>query len=236
MTWPSPDMRTSHSMPAPMSMAARKAAMLFSGTPGPWSPRCANPCCPGLSGSGLDLDDRIHLDRDTQREDRDADGRSSMAPYLAEHLLHQFGRAVGDLWLVGEITVAVDENAELDDPPDPVERAQRRLDLRKQHDAAAARGRLARFQVHILAQPAFDQAAVLGKADLPADVQQAIGLDRGNIGRNRRGGLGKGDAEFGKALFDAHGAGLWSCPCRPSTLAPMYREACPALADRHQLK
>src|SRR4249919_3869664 len=142
MTSSSPDRRTSHSMPAPASMAAWNAAMLFSGTPAPWSPRCANPIGPGLSASGFDLNDRIHLDRDAQRQDRYADCRTGMASGLSEHVLHQFGRAIGHLGLVGEIAMAVDEHAQLDDAPDPVERAKRRLHLREQHDAAAAGCRL----------------------------------------------------------------------------------------------
>src|SRR4029450_8371286 len=111
MTSPSPDRRTSHSIPAPTSSAARNAAMLFSGMPGPWRPRCANPIGPGSSGSGADLDDRIHLNRDTQRQHRNADRRARMAPGLAEHVLHQFGRAVGNLGLVGEVAMAADEHA-----------------------------------------------------------------------------------------------------------------------------
>ena len=39
---------------------------------------------------------------------------------------------------------------------------------------------------------------------LAADVQQAIGLHGGDIGGDRRCGLGQGDAEFGKAGVDAH--------------------------------
>src|SRR4029453_7961153 len=126
-TLPSEVKRTSHSMPAPTSIAARNAARLFSGTPGPWSPRCANPIGPGSSGSGFDLNDRIHLDRDAERKDWHADRRTRLAAGLAEHLLHQLGRAIRNLGLVGEIAMAVDEHAELDDPLDAIERAKCRL-------------------------------------------------------------------------------------------------------------
>ena len=99
------------------------------------------------------------------------------------------------------------EHQELRPGPARAERALpgRALAAIREREAPRTRRRLARFKIEILAQPAFDQAAVFGEADLPADVQQAIGLDRGNITRHRGGSFGKGDAEFGKALFDAHG-------------------------------
>ena len=59
-------------------------------------------------------------------------------------------------------------------------------------------------EVDIFAQPACDQASVLGEADLTGNVQQAAAFDGGNISRHRGGGLRKGDAEFGEALIDAH--------------------------------
>ena len=126
-----------------------------------------------------------------------------MAAGFAEHVLHQFGRAIGDLGLVGEIGRRIDEHAELDDPLDPLEIAERRLDLRQQHDAAAPGGGDPAVEVHVLAEPAFDQAAVLGEADLARDVEQPAELDRRDIGRDRGRGLGQGDADFGEALFDA---------------------------------
>src|SRR5512139_10407 len=187
---PSAERRTSHSIPAPASSAARKAAMLFSGMPGPWSPRCANPCRPGSNGSGADLDDRIHLDRDTEWKDRYANRRACVPAGFAEDLLHQLGGPVGDLRLVDEIAMAVDENAQLHDSLDPVERAKGRLHLGQQHNSATASGGLSRLQVQPFSQTAFDQAAVLGKADLAGDMQQAVGLDRGDIAGDRRGRFG----------------------------------------------
>ena len=47
-------------------------------------------------------------------------------------------------------------------------------------------------EVDVLAEPAFDQAAVLGEADLAGDVEQAADLDRGDIGGDRGGGLREG--------------------------------------------
>ena len=116
-----------------------------------------------------------------------------MASGFAEHVLHQLGRAVGDLGLVGEIG-----RAELTNTPSLTtcstrsSEPKRRLHLREQHDPAAARGGGPGVEVDILAQPAFDQAAVLGEADLARDVQQAIGLDGRDVGRDRGGGLREG--------------------------------------------
>src|SRR6187549_1971776 len=97
MTLLSAERRTSHSMPAPKLSAARNAARLFSGTPEPWSPRCANPIGPGSSRLGFDLNDRIHLDRNAEWQDRNADGRASVAADFTEHVLHQLRSAVGNL-------------------------------------------------------------------------------------------------------------------------------------------
>ena len=91
---------------------------------------------------------------------------------------------------------------------DAVERAERRLHLREQHDPATPCGRDAAFQIHVLAKPAEDQAAVLGEADLAGDVEQAALLDRRDIGGDGGGGLRKVDAEFGEALVNAHGRRL----------------------------
>src|SRR4051794_29914221 len=124
---------------------------------------------------------------------------------LAEHLLHQLRGAVGDLGLVGKRGRTVDEHAELHDPLDPVERAERGLDLREKHDAAAARGRDPAIEVSVLAEAAFDQAAVLGETDLAGDVEEPTLLDGGYIGRHRSGRLWQNDSEFGEALVDAHG-------------------------------
>ena len=47
-------------------------------------------------------------------------------------------------------------------------------------------------EVHVLAEPAFDQAAVLGEADLAGNVQQPALLDGRDIGGDRGGGLREG--------------------------------------------
>ena len=99
--------------------------------------------------------------------------------------------------LVNEGRRAVHENAQFHNSLDPLKRAERCLDLRKQHHAAAQRGLNAALQIHILAEPPFDEAAIFGEADLARDVQQPPTFDRRNVGGDGRGGLGKGDAKFG---------------------------------------
>ena len=92
-----------------------------------------------------------------------------------------------------------------DDPLHAIERAQCRFDLREEHHPAAPRCSNPAVEAHVVAQAAFDQGPVLGEADLPGDVEESADFDRRHISRNRGSGLGKGDAEFGKALFHAHG-------------------------------
>ena len=76
---------------------------VFSGTAEPkCSPRWAKPRGPGSRGSGPDGDDRIHFDRDSKRQNGNSDGAARVAAGLAEHVLHQFRRAIGDFRLVGE--------------------------------------------------------------------------------------------------------------------------------------
>ena len=98
-----------------------------------------------------------------------------MAAGLAEHFLHQLRRAVGDLGLVGEI-----EGALLTNTPSFTTLSTRSSEpsaaficassMMPQRRAAA----IPAFEVHVLAKPALDQAAVLGEADLAGDVEQAV--------------------------------------------------------------
>src|SRR6476620_1441748 len=127
-----------------------------------------------------------------------------MAARFAEHILHQLRRAVGDLRLVGKGGRAVDEHAKLDHLLHAVEGPKGGLHLREQHYAAAAGSGDTALKVDILAQPAFDQASVVGEADLTGDVEESVLFHGGNIGSHGRGGLRQGDSEFGKALVDTH--------------------------------
>src|SRR5688572_14884255 len=159
--WPSRLAWTSSSMPWPAAIAASNAPRLFSGTPGPCSPRWAKGrAISSASLSGLDRNNGVHLDRGAERQHRHADRAARVPPRFAEHPLHQFRSAVGDLGLVGEGRGAVDEHAELDHPLDAVERPQSRLHLGDQHHRAALGGLAAALDVMVLAEPAGDQAAL----------------------------------------------------------------------------
>src|SRR6186713_2722299 len=101
LTW------TSSSMPCPAAMAASNAARLFSTRPPPCRPRWANGRAMSASSlASLDGDDRIHLDRGSERQYRNADRAARMAAGFAEDLLHQLGGAVRHLRLVGEVARA----------------------------------------------------------------------------------------------------------------------------------
>ena len=117
----------------------------------------------------------------------------------------QLGSSIRDLGLVGKRWRAVHEHAELHNLLDPIERAEGCFHLGKKHDAATARCFDSTVQVDVLTQTPFDQAAVLGKADLTRDVQDSTVLDRRYVGGNGRSRLRKGDAQFGQALVNAHG-------------------------------
>src|SRR5688572_29581888 len=99
-----------------------------------------------------------------------------MATGLAEYVLHQLGRAVGDFRLVGEIASGIDKRAELHDPLDPVERPQRGLHLREQINPASACRRDSGREIHILAETAFDQLPVLAETDLSGNVEDPADL------------------------------------------------------------
>src|SRR3546814_540537 len=144
-------------MPWPWAMAASKAARLFSIRPPPWSPRWAKGRAINSTSAGsvgLDRDNGINLDGGTERQHRNADRAAGVAAGLAEYLLHQLGRAVGDLGLVSEGTGAVDEDAELHDPLDAVEVAQRLLHLCDQHHTAGARRLLTIVDVAVFTETA----------------------------------------------------------------------------------
>src|SRR3546814_18378609 len=99
-------------MPWPWAMAASKAARLFSIRPPPWSPRWAKGRAINSTSAGsvgLDRDNGINLDGGTERQPRNADRAAGVEAGLAEYLLHQPGRAVGDPGLAREETDAVGE-------------------------------------------------------------------------------------------------------------------------------
>src|SRR3546814_21070175 len=121
-----------------------------------WSSDCALPISPTLSDrafAGRDLDDRIDLYRGAQRQHRHAYRAASVAPGVAEQFGHQFRGAVGDLGLVGAIGGRIDEYAELDDPFDAVEPAERRLHLRDQPQRAALPCATALLEIALGAAP-----------------------------------------------------------------------------------
>ena len=57
-------------------------------------------------------------------------------------------------------------------------------------------------------QPALDQAAVGGKADLPGNIQHPVRFDGRHIGGHRRRRFGQHQPEFLQLILDAHHAAL----------------------------
>eukprot|EP00581_Thalassiosira_minuscula_P036330 CAMPEP_0184469950 /NCGR_PEP_ID=MMETSP0740-20130409/89148_1 /TAXON_ID=385413 /ORGANISM="Thalassiosira miniscula, Strain CCMP1093" /LENGTH=59 /DNA_ID=CAMNT_0026846015 /DNA_START=13 /DNA_END=189 /DNA_ORIENTATION=- len=50
-----------------------------------------------------DLEDAFDLHGHTKRQGASRDCRTGMAAFVAQRLNHKIGRAVDDLWLVGEV-------------------------------------------------------------------------------------------------------------------------------------
>src|SRR5207237_10850752 len=74
-------------------------------------------CRPGMvrrrrSWRHAHLEYAVHLDREVERQDIDADRRARMAAMIAEYLDHQIGAAIHDLRLLGEILGGIDEDPE----------------------------------------------------------------------------------------------------------------------------
>ena len=85
---------------------------------------------PAADDSG-ELEDELDLDGRIERQHRDADGGAGVHARVAEDLAEQFGCAVDDAGLTGEVGRGGDEADDLDDPGDPVERADRRSRRRR---------------------------------------------------------------------------------------------------------
>ena len=155
--WSSAVSRRSHSIPAPdFQRRGERRCRLFSGKPEPWcSPRCAKPAGPGSSGSGADRR-RSHRLRPRPRaaapERRPRCGHGAR-PRRTPPASAPIAPLATLGWSV-KVAARVDEHAELDDPLDPVERAQRGLHLGQQHDPAAPRRGDPGLQIDVLAEPA----------------------------------------------------------------------------------
>src|SRR5688572_8839209 len=93
-----------------------------------------------------DLEDRVHLDRDAERERADADRGPRVAPALAEHRDHEVRGAVQAPSVVCELGGGVDEPPEPDAPDHAVEvAAARAVERREDVERAQAGGLLALF-------------------------------------------------------------------------------------------
>ena len=106
----------------------------------------------------------------------------------------------------------IDERAELDDPRDPVERAERGLELGKDHQPAGPRRGEALVGRDVLAEPPGHELAV-HERQLARDVGEVAGDDHRDIGGDGGGRLRQLDAEFGEAVCNAHR----SLPCNVSS-------------------
>src|SRR5215831_3560970 len=118
-----------------------------------------------------------------------------MTALVAECQNHQIGSAVQDLRSVEKIRRRVDEAAEPDHARDLVEVAERRLDLGKQVDGAAARRGVALFNGDAGPKLALgDQLALRVKTNLAGHEQQVAGADKADVVRDGCRSLMQGNA------------------------------------------
>ena len=109
-----------------------------------------------------------------------------MTPGISEDGNHQVRCAVADFGLISKVGVRGNEYTQFDDAPYPPQVAKCRLHLRDQPDGAAPRRLLTASNIHRVAEPAPDETAIVGKGNLPRNVQQRIRFHRRNVIGSRR--------------------------------------------------
>src|SRR5215831_15767716 len=113
------------SLPAQASQSAAGISSIRPTVRRPWTPAFARESRSWFQATPLgDLEDRLDLDGDVERQHVDADGRTRVLAGIAEHVDHGVGSAVRHLRLVGEVVGRVDEDGELGDALDAVEIAE----------------------------------------------------------------------------------------------------------------
>ena len=126
-----------------------------------------------------------------------------MSARVLKDLDHQVRGAVHDLWLIDKIRRRIDETAELNDPPHPVEVAAAGFaELRDQVDAAGARRFDAPIERNIVAELAGDEA-VRRDRHLARYEDEIAGDNVRNIVRHRRRRRRQGEAEGGETRVNA---------------------------------
>ena len=120
-----------------------------------------------------------------------ADRAAGMAAGIAEHCLHQLGRAVRDLGLVGEIGGRRNERAKLYDPLDPRQiAAQRGLDLRDHPLPEPEHVRRVDAELRDLAGVGRPRDEMAPPRLLVAQGRQAPGARAARVGERLQGGEG----------------------------------------------
>jgi hypothetical protein len=159
-----------------------------------------------VGGVGADLRDGLHLDRGTQGQRGDPDGRAGMRPGRAQDVEQQLRGAVSDLRLLYELAGAGDVHSELDQPRHRVKAASGSLQLCQHIHSARPGGILPGREVHLGAEPACRDEVPVPDGDLPGDVDGAavpdVGLERGDRGRGRR----ELQPEAGETVCDGAGS------------------------------
>ena len=134
-----------------------------------WRPRWAIGFATSQSERrSFDFEHPFDFDAGVERQFRDADGGTGMAPLVAQGLDHQVRGAVHDGSEAGEGRDRIDEAAEANAANDAVEVADRGPELSQHIDGAEARCLLARFRRDLGAE-----LALVRSASLPSSPRQS---------------------------------------------------------------
>ena len=150
----------------------------------------------------VDFEHSFDLDGKVERQARTPDDKAGMAPAFAKDGNDEVGGAVHHKCLLIELGRRIDETAQPDAAPNPVEIAVAgvaKLHKQVEHDEAGCR--LSLLEGEIATKAALETKLVAPKRTLDADDQIA-GANIGQIVADRTGAWRKFEAKIAKALLD----------------------------------
>lgn len=123
-----------------------------------------------------------------------------MLSAIAEDLPVEFGDAVDDGGLLGEVVGGVDEAGDLDDADDPVEVPDDSRDRGQGVEAGGASQLVAGVDIDIRAQMSGGRQFSVDDGQLTGGVDVVAGSQRRDVGAGGGGDLGQIEAELGDAV------------------------------------
>ena len=123
-----------------------------------------------------------------------------MLSAIAEDLPVEFGDAVDDGGLLGEVVGGVDEAGDLDDADDPVEVADDSRDGGQSVESGGASQLVAGVDIDVCSQMPGRRQFAVDDGQLTGGEDIVAGLQGRDVGAGRCGDLGQVEAEFGDAV------------------------------------